>query len=277
MRNLTARSSAPRQAGLRFLLAAALLGVTALTLGPSARADIGPHESMQFTFEFQIPAIPIIEGQLVQCDDATCANGEPYPYQFACEGNSCSSYAIMPYARHQKLAITFSDRVRESNVFTKKAFYANYVVTVREGNLEVKETLSFGGFFTSFFNPFQTLAFLPAAALTLFAELIVAAIWRRRANVRVRLGWVALANLISLPIVWFAFPMIRLDAITIILLAEAFAFVFEAAFLYLTHKKKGLRFRGAAALSLWMNIGSVGLGVLLAVAAILLLQGGGQG
>jgi hypothetical protein len=93
----------------------------------------------------------------------------------------------------------------------------------------------------------------------------------------VRLGWVALANLISLPIVWFAFPMIRLDAITIIVLAEAFAFVFEAAFLYLTHKKKGLRFGGAAALSLWMNIGSVGLGVLLALAAILLLQGGGQG
>lgn len=110
----------------------------------SVQADAGPHPSMQFVFTSRInPEPTILSGQLLECEDEACVQSEPLrqigPQRFECQVNSCysSGYSYKPYHR---LEIEFSDGVtRRSNTFPKRAYFANYLVTVQEGNLEVEE------------------------------------------------------------------------------------------------------------------------------------------
>jgi hypothetical protein len=108
------------------------------------QADAGPHPSMLFVFVSQIDPIPaIISGKLLNCKDEGCLQPEPLqplgPQRFECQPYSCYSvaYSISPYYR---LEIEFSDGViRQSNIFTKRAFAANYQVTILAQSLEVEE------------------------------------------------------------------------------------------------------------------------------------------
>ncbi len=110
----------------------------------SVQADAGPHPSMQFIFISRIkPGPTIISGQLLECQDEACVQYEPLPQigpqRFECQINACYSagYSYSPYHR---LTIEFSDGVtRRSNIFTKHAYFANYLVTVHEESLEVEE------------------------------------------------------------------------------------------------------------------------------------------
>lgn len=108
------------------------------------RADSGPHPSMQFVFISQIkPAPTIISGQLFECADRACVQSgllpEMGPQRFECQIDACHStgYRYSPYHR---LIIEFSDGVtRQSNIFTKHDFAANYRVSILEESLIVEE------------------------------------------------------------------------------------------------------------------------------------------
>jgi hypothetical protein len=110
----------------------------------SVQADAGPHPSMQFIFISRVkPGPTILSGQLLECQDEACVQSEPLPQlgpqRFECQANSCysSGYSYTPYHR---LVIEFSDGVtRRSNTFTKRAFAANYLVTIHEESLVVEE------------------------------------------------------------------------------------------------------------------------------------------
>ena len=158
-----------------------------------------PKPSMQFNFEYQGGPIPIIKGKLVECDDAECKTPIPldslgpmgYGVFFDCTEQQCSSSAI-EYANYHKLIITFVDKTRESNIFTKRGFSSTYVVTVEEDRLVVEEVMSF-----SSINPIFRV-FLSTAAITIVVELVVAAIYLASINL-LRYIWVVfLANVISL-------------------------------------------------------------------------------
>ena len=138
------------------------LGVSALPTS-TARADIGPKESMKFTFQYQIEPTSILDGQLLECTDVTCRANEPPRYgYFKCKANSCVLYPYMvSHTEYQKLVITFADKTRESNVFTKVGFGAEYTVTVKDNGLYVREVFAS----LSFFNPFAAMLFVPALAL----------------------------------------------------------------------------------------------------------------
>jgi hypothetical protein len=240
---------------------------TALLPTHTVRADIGPKESMDFAFHYQIETVPIIDGQLLECTDPTCKTNEPFRYgYFKCDASKCASwpYAIS-YTKYQKLVITFEDKTRESNVFTKVGFGAQYIVTVKDKSLRVQEVFAP----TSFFNPIAVILFVPAVALTLLAELTVAILYFKIAKFSISPWLVVWANFLSLPVVWFLSPILQLvDSVTVIL-AELFAIVFEAVFLYLTAKKKGLSLRHAGMLSFIMNMASLALGA--AVVSVLML------
>ena len=90
---------------------------------------------------------------------------------------------------------------------------------------------------------------------TLIIELAVAAVYLARLKLMRGLGWVLVANLISLPFVWFVIPSV--------MVAEIFAVGFEAAFLYLTNRRRGLSLGHAFMLSLLMNTASYFIGPLL--------------
>jgi len=110
------------------------------------------------------------------------------------------------------------------------------------------------------------ISFTPAFIITVLLELFVA--WRfvrKNKWSKKLLGYVFLANVISLPLVWFVIPYIHLRTSSILLmiiLYELFAFVFEAYFLYWTNKKF-LDLKKAFTLSLVMNAVSLFLGGIL--------------
>ena len=239
-----------------------VVGIMLVLSAGTAYADIGPKPTMKFKFVYEIPPVSILDGQQIECEDVACKNAQPLaalgPQRFSCEANECSSMAY-GYRPYHKLIIKFNDRERESSVFEQKGFNGEYVVTVREQSLSVRQTFDPVGSL----NPLLLFAFLPALILTLVIELIVAAIYLtiRRISKRI-LIWVLVANILSLPLVWFLFPLLQLDAVTTILLAEIFAVVFEAALLAVTNRRI-LPFRQAAVLSVLMNAASALIGMCL--------------
>ncbi len=124
-----------------------LVIVLAVILSPinTARADMGAKPTMDFTFEFvDKPALDIVGGELMQCQDQSCAQAlaleEVGPQGFNCDTSSCSSMAY-GYSEWSYLRITFADgRTLESNLFTKEHFSADYKVSVYADHLEVVET-----------------------------------------------------------------------------------------------------------------------------------------
>jgi len=104
--------------------------------------------------------------------------------------------------------------------------------------------------------------FAQALALTLALELLGTWFfcWRAKLPRSKKLfGGVVLANLISLPIVWFGFPVLGLEFLPNLVVTELFAFLFEAGFLFQLMKPL-LTKRRALLLSLLNNALSLVLG-----------------
>ncbi len=117
-------------------------------LYPLARpvsGDMGPKPTMFFEFapaENQ-PNLLVTDGILLECDDAACLQAKPLedfgPQGFACFGTTCHAVAYT-FAEYHRLVLIFSDGLtRESNIFTKRSFEANYLVTITANGLIVEE------------------------------------------------------------------------------------------------------------------------------------------
>jgi hypothetical protein len=209
-------------------------------------ADTGPKPTMTFTFKFQGQPIVIVGGEQLECNDPTCADGKPLmvggPQRFTCTADSCGSLAY-GYRPYHKLVIQFADRTRESNVFQMRGFNATYDVTVTESGLQVEEI-------------FANVNLLPALVFTLIVETIAAGIYLLVFRLhRGTLKWVPLASLITLPLVWFFILRSPLPAAVSTGLAEGFAVLFEAGFIYLL-SRKAFSPKHAFAMSLVMNAAS---------------------
>ena len=233
------------------ILALALLA--ALLFPIIAHADAGPKPRMDFTFEFEGEPIAIVEAQLIQCDEPTCAGGVALehlgPQGIRCEGTVCKSIAYT-YSDYHRLVVEFEDRTRESQVFTKSYFASRYRVTVSEDALLVEET---GG----------TNAFCSMFAVTLLLELAVAALYLKGFGLpNSLLAWVPLASILTLPMVWFVFPLLPVTAGVSLGLSEMYAVGFELGLLWLVGRW-WVPFRHVAGLTLAMNAASMVAGLLL--------------
>jgi hypothetical protein len=233
------------------LLLAALL----IFRATEVQADLGPKPSMNFSFTYEIAEIPINSGQLMECSDETCSDAHPLE-EIALQNFSCSEYECHSqaygYADYFRLVIQFSDRVRQSNVFTKKAFNAGYTVTVLEDALEVKENFKI-----------TSCCDCLSLWLTLVIETLVASLYMTAFHLpRAFLGWIPLASLVTLPVVWLGFPLLPLPSTAVMGLSEVFAVVVETGLLhFLTFRRISLR--QAFLLSLVMNMISFGIGLLI--------------
>ncbi|VVB54788.1 Uncharacterised protein [uncultured archaeon] len=231
-----------------------------LLIMPSlACADLGPKPTMDFSLVYETSKqVQLLGGEQFECEDANCADIKPLlqvgPQRFTCESESCRSMAY-GYSRYQKLVLNFSDRTRESNVFKSGAFSSNYVVRVRDDGLFVEDMTppSVGRFLLFCVSLLVTLVLESVAAL-------VFVVFLKLPRGRI-VAFVAVANIISLPIVWLVFPLLG-NAILVILLSEAFAVLFEAAFIHLLNKKI-LSLRLALALSIVTNLMSFVVGNIL--------------
>jgi hypothetical protein len=229
-----------------------------------AYADVGPKPSMLFRFDYQVPKVAIAAGQQMECDDPTCDTGKPLkelgPQRFSCDANECRSMAY-GYADYHRLVIAFSDGVtRESNVFATQGRGGDFVVTVTQAALEVKSEEPAAGLLRRLR---QALGCIPGGALTLVIETLVAGLCVSALGLpRALLGAVPVANLFTLPMVWFVFPQLTLPWVVGVGLSELFAVVFEAGFVYaFTHWTLSLR--RVAILSLVMNGASFAVGLVI--------------
>ena len=148
---------------------------------PAARADVGPKPTLDFEFVYETGApLTITGGELLQCDDATCAAGKPLqelgPQRFSCTENACTSMAY-GYSDYARLVIHFSDGVtRESQVFTVNRFHAHCRVTVREDDLVVEVR-------GKVFSPFASLVGgLLMVGVVVPLCLIITALWAAKAG-----------------------------------------------------------------------------------------------
>lgn len=240
-----------------------ILVLLLLLLASPASADIGPKPSMDFSMRFETEDVELLDGQLLLCNDEECESFVVFMGPFWCTMDSCTSYALWgeaeEYVEHHKLVLTFQDQVRESNVFTKQAHIAKYKVLVKADSLEVSENR-----LASMFTPYLLLCFTGALFLTVLLEAGAAYIYLRLNKLRLQtLMLVALANFISLSLIWFLFASIsNFNEVVFILLAETFAVIFEAGFLFFTGRKFGLNQWHSVLLSLFMNLASFSVGYL---------------
>jgi len=196
----------------RIIIPIILLSLCIAAIPPkNVRADAGPHPSMQFIFTSRvIPAPAILSGRLIECQDEACVQAgslpELGPQRFECQVSACSSSAYS-YAPYHRLQIIFSDGVtRQSNTFTKRAFAANYLVTIQQGSLEVEEKavgpdipfFNAGG--PTLFDLLATLAF-PVLEIILSIVLVTLAIRTGRAGATLGsyYSWVEGSWLLAIP------------------------------------------------------------------------------
>jgi hypothetical protein len=222
-----------------------------------AQADVGPKPGIHLSFEYTIDPVTIVSGQLIECDDETCSTGEPLqemgPQRFECTDSDCSSIAY-GYSDYLKIVIQFEDKTRESNVFTKKALNAEYIVTVNEDDLLVKEKFKIGSVFYQCCN---------SLGLTLIIETLIASLFLTAFHIpRAFLGLVPLSSLLTLPVVWFAFPHLPLPPMVNLGLSEIFAVLAETAVIYLGAVKT-IPLRQVFILSFVMNAASFVIGFFL--------------
>lgn len=223
-----------------------------------AYADIGPKPSMDFYFAYKtLKQVSIVSGEQIECEDRLCLKSHPLerlgPQHFSCEKkDSCSSMAY-GYSPYQKLKITFSDKTRESNIFESGSFNSKFYVTVEENSLNVQKTsatIPTLPKITQFF-----LAFFTTLIIEIFASLVFLSITKTKKKILI---YVLLANIISIPIVWFLFGLLKPSLFTAFF-SEIFAIVFEASFIYFLNKKIN-SFKKALLLSVIINIASLIIG-----------------
>lgn len=218
-------------------------------------ADTGPNPTMDFEFQYNIASVSMESAKLMFCEDLDCKISWEVLGPFRCSLNSCSySYGGNTY---YKLVINYSDKTRESNVFQKTRFNSSFTVTVNQDGLQVTENWSG----LPYEPGSQIIVFLVALAITIPIELLVAGIFFKIRKQPYKSAIIISANLISLPIVWFVFPFIRLDGFAVIFLGEIFALLFETW--YIQRNNENVSYLTSFWLSLSMNLASFLISALL--------------
>ncbi len=93
------------------------------------------------------------------------------------------------------------------------------------------------------------------------AEILVGSHLSRRRQLPRVSGRIAIANLITVPIVWFVLPSLPLGAVLVVVLSESFAVAFEA--LSIRYTRSGISGRSSLILSLGMNGASFLIGLVI--------------
>jgi hypothetical protein len=242
----------------------------------SASADIGPKPTVDIDVAYEGAEIPdaSFSARMLACvrgvettfperspvhqlriseyDPAKNCSWRPAAFAWGgdCSASACH-FNYHPPAQF-KLAVYLPglDKVFISDEISRTNFYSNYRAELApDGSVRIRET-------TPFFRKDIISAFVKALVITLVLETLVALIFLSLARLPKRiLRSVLLANAVSLPIVWFLFPLV-LRTPSVILFAEIFAIAFEACFIRLLDRD-AIAFRKAVSLSVMMNLASL--------------------
>lgn len=227
--------------------------IVALLLVPSfsVQADTGPHPTMEFQLVWLIPRVSVMDAALYNCEDSICEDPVKVGGPFSCSNEGCwYNYGSEGF---YKLVIEFDDQTRESNVFEKRGFSAVFVTDVNAADLLVEQT----NFPVPYAFSTQFLGFVFSLPITWFIEIAVGVFLLRRWNYPRRWGLILVLNLITLPFVWFIFPLMNVETLYALGMGELFAFLFESISYFLAMKKEGMTIGQAFLLGLWTNLASI--------------------
>jgi hypothetical protein len=172
-----------------------------------------------------------------------------------CTDSNCRFTYHPPYTFRLAVYIPSQDKVYISETVFKKNFYSTFEARLTgDDSIDMKETTAFMN--SDIARNFKY--FFLALFLTIVLESVIA--WervRKQKNPKRIISCVIIANMISLPIVWFVFPLLVFAPIAVIL-GEIFAFAFEGIFIHYTNKDYPLA--KSMLLSLIMNAVSLFIG-----------------
>lgn len=182
--------------------------ITALVLSAYLHlfADAGPKPSMKFRFIYKTSQpVRVLDGWQLQSESGSFHEYDTVKKQGP-QGFHVQQTEALSVAGHfkdyQKIIIQFDDRLRESAVFANKSYHSEYSVTVLDDKMIVEDVTGFFSDSTSW------KMFIKALILTILIEVLIALLFFRIWKIPFRFLWVIiLINLISLPLVWFLFPV----------------------------------------------------------------------
>ena len=214
-----------------------LLLISFILISANTFADMLPKPEMIFSFKTHTKKdlqIDFTQSEQIQCEDNQCITKKPlgdYGFQkLHCKStDNCFSLSYK-YSPYQKLIITTKNGKKlESNIFLKsKKLRSEYLVHVYRNKIFVEEAHKIG-YPKSIFRIDFVSAFLITIILEFLAVLII--IFPNKPKVSILLS-ATLVNFISVPLIWFFYPIVNIQKWVYIL----FIWAFEAAFIYAWNK-----------------------------------------
>jgi len=193
-------------------------------------------------------------------DSAKNCYWKPAPLTWGgdCRESKCYFFYMPPSEFKLAVYIPSLNKVFISNEISRKNFNSYYKVILNsDGSAEIYETTAV------VVIKENVLYFIKALIITLIVELLVSLIYISRTKLPKKiLISVLIGSLITLPIVWFIFPIIKITPLVIILLSEIFAIIFEAYFIYYLNKQV-ITLKKSFVLSIIMNLASLIIGVFI--------------
>lgn len=173
-----------------------------------------------------------------------------------CRNGICHFSYFLPAKFRLAVFLASEDTVYISTEVTRENFSSTFEADLlSDGSMMLHETTSFGQGDTAS----NIKLFLIALIITAVLELFVASMFvSKRKLPRNILSAVLIANIISLPFVWFVFPLLKMD-LSVILAGEGFAFIFEGYFIH-WRNKEAITLKKAFLLSILMNLASLIIG-----------------
>ncbi|MFH1306736.1 MAG: hypothetical protein ABIH83_03745 [Candidatus Micrarchaeota archaeon] len=252
-----------------------------LLVSSFAFADIGPKPTMDFNIIFNTSEeVAIADAELIECEDEECTNAhtleEMGPQYFECNQTNCNSMSY-GYSEYHKIKINFSNgTTRESNIFYRPSSGYTYPLYITDSEILVGEKgtridvfnldsslpddidvlPNFGGLLA---YSGLILLFVAGLFITLIIEITILLVYMVFTKFSRRMVLTAIgANVITLPAVWFLFPVLITDA-SYLVYAEVFAILFEA-FVIFAFNSREISMLKALLLAIIMNLASFLLG-----------------
>jgi hypothetical protein len=175
----------------------------------------------------------------------------------ACVNSICKFGYFQPPEFKLLVYIPSEDKVYLSNIIERKNFYSTFDANIDETeNMIIEDATSFGK--SDFVRALPK--FFTALLITLIIELLITWSFVAFSNMpRKAFLWVVYANIITLPLLWFAVVLSRSSYNNVFFLAEFLVFLFEGGFIYFVSKKQ-ITFRKSFWLSFIMNLLSMIIG-----------------
>jgi hypothetical protein len=180
-----------------------------------------------------------------------------------CELSECTFGQYLPTEFRLATFIPSKNQLFVSNAVQRKYFNSIYALNLSSNGsanlMEIPPSVS-----ELINDTYKQNPILPSFFVSIIIELLVALIFLSILKLPKKiLLWVLIANIITLPLVWFFFPLFG-GIYWPMIIAEIFAFIFEALFIYFA-SKKALKFWHAFLLSFIMNLFSFLIGSFLLI------------